>query len=1125
MARAEIPASLSEMRSPQSTQSHIAALKALKHDIIGHEQRKELVIHHGLIRLLVRNLTAAERRREEPGEWSQEDEIRLQSVQIISCLAHGGLAFIQPLVAAGAIKPLLAQLSPSTHVPRLVVESLRAIIAIAEALTTDILSSPDSSGLAQLVYQLFSKPTVDTLAEILAQRRTSMVVEEQVTLVLKIICICLHDEKGPHQAALVKAGALDFICCRLAALVERMGHAAPTMDPAFTASMLPAPSRSSLQYLLEALACLCHKSAYRSMRILYSRHLLEVFPIASPHTQARGEYLSDQSSPQPLNSNPSDHFLPKLQAVQSKNEHSFSKAFPALGSFSNLSEAGSTDPYLGSGHTTVSGRIISADEFGSPLIAWLIHIARHNTGLERLAALEFLAKLISALDQRIMESWAESSRNRDRTLAFLVVPLLIRIIDATDPKNFTTHKWSAEEMAIARSIRERAPVALAILITDVLPLQKAAYDASAINVLGQMLKKSFDTVSAARKPMWTSMPQAMTMDVNGALDDPACSLGSPAMAAENIHRFRCRAASLQALSAIGQREDSYRRSIIEINVVGCLVDSLIPYVDGPMSAVHATDVTTGKDGNPWFVITSACRLAQALSRSVGVLRTKLLDAGIAKPVFALLKERDQRIKAAGTDAVTNLLLQFSPMREVGQPSLRIPLLCPYPLLTMKQELLAQGVVKVLCGHAHSADPDLRNSALWALKHLCASTPNDIKINIVEELGSGWLVQTMSGESSLAHPARSHMATPNAAGEQVDLLNAVDEPVMDVDDEDMYSSSDEDEDDERAYENGATRLPTVPARYTARLRAIRHEEESPTLRARRDDIRIQSQAVDLVRNLICEAGPKQPEMIDNLLQSLGSHRLFDCLATKLKPRVSGVAGKSTISSTTAPNVPAGKRPTLTTPAAASSSSRDKETAAHAARIDTFPMHLYPDADVVLTTLFTIIHIGNGRPQHRHMLLNTTTTLTPQSSLAAVFPSTYPPRLLPQGPQTKLLDLLLPLFSHPDSRLRVACCWMVHNILWQEDQADAPNARQRAAELRNRGFEDAVRSCLGDENLDVRERAKGCLEMWGSGSRDAGSGNGAGIGRLFAGRDREREMRDEVEGRTVGGGGGGGRSWER
>jgi hypothetical protein len=99
-------------------------------------------------------------------------------------------------------------------------------------------------------------------------------------------------------------------------------------------------------------------------------------------------------------------------------------------------------------------------------------------------------------------------------------------------------------------------------------------------------------------------------------------------------------------------------------------------------------------------------------------------------------------------------------------------------------------------------------------------------------------------------------------------------------------------------------------------------------------------------------------------------------------------------------------------------------------------------------------------------------------------------------------------------------MVHNLLWMEDSSDSADARRRAEELRKRGFEEAVRSCVFDENLDVRERAKGNIGMWESGSQGAvgagGSGsNVSGMGsRLFGRereREREREMRDDVEGR--------------
>lgn len=56
-----------------------------------------------------------------------------------------------------------------------------------------------------------------------------------------------------------------------------------------------------------------------------------------------------------------------------------------------------------------------------------------------------------------------------------------------------------------------------------------------------------------------------------------------------------------------------------------------------------------------------------MSRSVGNLRTSLIDAGLGKPVFALLKYPDNAVQIAATDVSINLVLDFSPMREVSLP--------------------------------------------------------------------------------------------------------------------------------------------------------------------------------------------------------------------------------------------------------------------------------------------------------------------------------------------------------------------------------------------------------------------------------------------------------------------------
>ena len=148
-----------------------------------------------------------------------------------------------------------------------------------------------------------------------------------------------------------------------------------------------------------------------------------------------------------------------------------------------------------------------------------------------------------------------------------------------------------------------------------------------------------------------------------------------------------------------------------------------------------------------------------MSRSVSLLRTSLIDAGIAKPVFDILKHTDPRVQIAATDVCCNLLLDFSPMRD---------------------DLLQAGAIKTLTEHARQSEMSLRLASLWALKHLVLSSSRNIKIQCLEELGIGWLASAIQGEQQdgsflpttggVSIGSAGGLSTPNAAGEQVDLLN-------------------------------------------------------------------------------------------------------------------------------------------------------------------------------------------------------------------------------------------------------------------------------------------------------------------------------------------------------------------
>lgn len=87
---------------------------------------------------------------------------------------------------------------------------------------------------------------------------------------------------------------------------------------------------------------------------------------------------------------------------------------------------------------------------------------------------------------------------------------------------------------------------------------------------------------------------------------------------------------------------------------------------------------------------AACQLARALSRTVAILRTSLIDSGIGEEVYNLLKreveahgvkdelgggtsqdlgERAWTVEVAATATLCNLIADFSPLKSVSQDSI------------------------------------------------------------------------------------------------------------------------------------------------------------------------------------------------------------------------------------------------------------------------------------------------------------------------------------------------------------------------------------------------------------------------------------------------------------------------
>ncbi|OJD31548.1 armadillo repeat protein [Diplodia corticola] len=1071
MTRAPSPPALGELRSPSSPAAQVSALKQLKNFIVGHDQRKELVVRRGIIpelaRVLQANVKAAGKRRqrhlngggggastsapaaEGAESWTQEDEERLQATLIVGSLAVGGPPFVAPILAGDLLQPLLAALSPSDAPPKLVIATLRTLISLASATGSVLFPNTYRERIAHEIYQ---KPDGDSLTEILAQRSAMRTVQEQIGLTAELISkTCRKDD---HRNFLVKSGALDLLSSHFAAHVSASSLVSPVVEVSAIASFPPAPSKSNFLHIVSAISSIIAESSYRTARFLYSQPVVAIFPTAKQISafEKYGFMIQPRSSDfyNTQNIAPYEYILPQLQVAQTK-ESSFSKAFPALGSLTAPGDGTRISSFADP--NAHSAKHVTGQEYETAIYAWCIRMAREHLDDDRLVFVELLAELVKFAETNPIDNRSEYAKEgQRRLLAVLIVPLLAKMADEGDGGR---SERSTKAMRLMAALLEYDPI-----------LQNAAADSGIIRKVCQVLKKSFDVVVGEQSKAWSPIPSSP--DEMDSLDgiERADVLGSPGIPQEVHILLKSRECSLLALAAIAHKEDPHRKTIIESGAVACIADSLIPYKREDEEMARGPILTGAKDGNPVPVLIAACNAARAMSRSVSVLRTSMMDYGIAKPIYGLLKHPVIDVQIATTDVLCNLLLQFSPMRE---------------------DLIEAGVVKTLCEHAHSADSRIRLISLWALKHLVLQADNEIKIQCLEELGTGWLINTVSGEArQVQMPAKGHlqhsrpatpslsMGTPNAAGEQVDLLNAVDEPSMDIDN-DTGASGDEDDvmaDSIGLLRNRSANSNSTAAKNRAKLRAIKDAETNPIIRAQKEDLRTQEQALDFIRNLIMtDAGSSPGDMIDHVLQTFGRDRFFEILTAKLRPRSAGTTPFSSsqhssayqqhTSESSSPNPPG-----ATTTAPAPGTTRSASGGGGGGGSTSAPSdlaHLAPP-EILLATAFIVVHVANGKPSHRQLVIA----------------------------QAGLMRELLPLFAHPDRRIRVACVWLVNNLTWIEDASDHGAARQRALELRGLGVEERVRLCLSDAELDVRERAKTAVEQVGKLIEGLGHGGGTTSG---------------------------------
>lgn len=321
-------------------------------------------------------------------------------------------------------------------------------------------------------------------------------------------------------------------------------------------------------------------------------------------------------------------------------------------------------------------------------------------------------------------------------------------------------------------------------------------------------------------------------------------------------------------------------------------------------------------------------------------------------------------------------------------------------------------MRVLCEHAHSHTAALRLNALWALKHFVTAATPQVKRQCLEDLQSGWLVRLICDDTEDEALFRNKQ---EASG----VTDGHDDPDGDVE-------MDQSELTSKPWFGGAgipRDMEGKPAAWAvqaeARKAMFRDSEVNPQRRARNDDLAIQEQGLDLIRNLIPSSGTglsadltsESTEMIDHLLSEFGQDRFFDILAKKLQAKVLRSSG-------------------------ARRGSTAGAGAASEARI------LYPQAKIIESVIYILVHIAASMPQHRQLVIA----------------------------QQGLLKLLGNHFSSKEKEVRGALCHLMSNLTWQDDENDARACGLRAYELKKLGMLSKLEALEDDPELNVRERAK-------------------------------------------------------
>lgn len=756
---------------------------------------------------------------------STEPQVIVESAYLVSVLAHEGPTFVFPILQSELPTFFLKRLT-ETQSLREQLAILRCVNSIADNLPSKEPGQwPEDPTLADL---LFSQPYVTGLIVGIRNASRTLASQQICDSILNLLCkTCKSDAQ---KRIMVDSGILQVLAQRLASFVVSEGLVVPSPEaldfPSGAAFGLPeaAPPIAHLSPTLEAIALFIENSKEWAQALLSEQTLNAVLPqsredFSAADIRAWGPIHGTSTNGPRSRQRALDGLLPFVPTKEKPGSAS-NLNFPPLGSGGPMQRRRSSfqpvPPQLSSINFASETQ---QDKDEKALIPYLLIIAREASGRRRLLACKVLV---------ILHTLKLVPKSRSRTFGALLVPLLVRMLEHGQSTLHDENTNPGAYMANGMHYSKAAPAVLGLLIVDDADLQKAAVDSRAIVKLAAGLKLTFETSTGQRNAPWRPNKE-VTMVTESLSED--CVLGHDGPSQSMRMAMTYREGILQALAAIAPFNDDYRKQICDQGVLAQIMQAMDPF------RVRQAATSTAQNesvGNSASTILAACGTIRALTRSVSALRTKLVDVEVAKAVLRLMSNPDIEVRIAATKVLANLAMDFSPMKESVSETV---------------------VVKQLCEQAHSANARLRLESLWALKQLVVNASRELKRDIVNELGSSW-IRLLIRTDPYDIPE----------GEVIGLIVDKEYPSRAQISEDVVMSEDSDGEDADRFADAGSRVLEPEDEFN------RHTPE--------DDLAIQEQVLDLLRNLFC--GETASDLVDYVLGQMGKTEFFDIL----RKRVSG-----------------------------------------------------------------------------------------------------------------------------------------------------------------------------------------------------------------------------------------------